>query len=361
MPAIADATKTERPVRLSLQAMPITPSEDKDGKTRFSGLLYTGSVVMTWWGASVISLDGVEIPDRDIPCLYGHSQPVGKLKARRTDRGIEVEGELFTDGDHPSNAKAREIRDLAKAGYPWEMSIGADIDSEFIDKGESIEVNGQTIEGPLWASMSSVLREGSIVELGADANTNSQFLARAMPKPKERTMATAKLETVDTDEIDLEWIKANKPELVEALKAETETTDDEEGTEMDEVTASAATIAELEAMPGADSAFVLNAFKAKYTVAQASAELLKIATAKLEAARVELEKAKNDRGGSGVEAPATAGTQPNKAYFGGTSGTDPEADWDNSEELREHFKNHRTAFMGYAHNQKRIGEAWNRK
>src|SRR5262249_45544209 len=73
-----------------------------------------------------------------------------------------------------AGAAASEVIGLADNGFPWQASIGADVQrQEFVDAGAQVKVNGRTFSGPLTVVRASTLREISFVPLGADASTSA--------------------------------------------------------------------------------------------------------------------------------------------------------------------------------------------
>lgn len=95
----------------------------------------------------------------------GKSGTVGKTNI--TGPAIIAEG-VFAS----SMGIAKGILADLKAGYPFEMSVGGPvIKSQFIDADEVVEVNGQMYEGPIVVAREFVVKEASIVVLGADSAT----------------------------------------------------------------------------------------------------------------------------------------------------------------------------------------------
>lgn len=355
-------------------ASPVPEGEADTGLRPFKGLLYTGNAVRTWFGLFVIDLARLKLPaeGQRIPALYGHFGPVGYLTAARmTAAGLEVEGNLITRGDSAAAMKAREIAELADAGFPWQMSAGIDMTVRLVDAGASVTVNGATHEGPVWVASQSRLREGSFVELGADPDTNTAVLRIAegihdMPDP-------AQLEMVDSDSITADWLKENKPEIVAAIKAEevdqSSAADDAAAPVPDAgATMAAATVAELEALPGAGAEFIVAQLKAGATLVAAQSDLMaRLAaeknelTARLNAA-LKATAADPIPGGSGGSGGSGV------ARFEGARGEDPAQDWAGSPALRAHWTGRtatgtdealaRRAFIKFAEKQQESGESW---
>jgi hypothetical protein len=64
------------------------------------------------------------------------------------------------------------------AGGDWQLSIGAEVkDAQLIAKGQSVKVNGVMQDGPFYHVKAAVLREVSVVAVGADASTRMKVAA----------------------------------------------------------------------------------------------------------------------------------------------------------------------------------------
>jgi hypothetical protein len=71
---------------------------------------------------------------------------------------------------------------MAAAGHQFQASIGGEpARQEFIPQGQSIEINGRTFDGPLYACYDTTLGEISVVSLGADTSTSTTIAARSKP------------------------------------------------------------------------------------------------------------------------------------------------------------------------------------
>lgn len=153
------------PVEINLAA-----EGDKDKADRFSILAYTGKVIdLGYWGRFVIDLSGITTKSK-FPILREHRRDriVGTAdKAEAADNGFMVAGNFSkVTGD------AKEVLALAREGYPWQASIGVRAKKILkVEKGQTHQVNGQAVEGPIDVWMSSEVFETSFVSLGADDET----------------------------------------------------------------------------------------------------------------------------------------------------------------------------------------------
>lgn len=145
----------------------------------FKGNAYTGAPMKPqgWWTPIVVDLDGVVIPSQHRPALrqHDHEQIVGhttSVKASPKD-GIPVEGVFSGQTEH-----VEKVTVPARNGFQWQLSIGANpVRTEWLEAGESTEVNGRTVTGPLTISRETELGEISFVPLGADGNTTADVSA----------------------------------------------------------------------------------------------------------------------------------------------------------------------------------------
>lgn len=149
-----------------------------DGKpklARIEGVAYTGAVMKPggWYGNIVVDLAGVRVPRQQRPLLrqHDHDRIVGHTESVTVDKnGIQIAG-VLSNADSPH---AREIVELAKNGFPWQLSIGANpVRTEFLESGKTTTVNGREVTGPLTISRETELGEVSLVPLGADGDTSA--------------------------------------------------------------------------------------------------------------------------------------------------------------------------------------------
>ena len=147
------------------------------GKPKVAGLAYGGGKMNLpgWKFPVVVDLAGMEIPDT-VPLLTNHENKtdsrVGMISASVKNNALEINGEIVSD-----SKDAQDIVAQSKAGADWQLSIGADVRECELVKS-SREVNGQTIDGPFYHIQKSVLREVSVVAVGADASTKMSVTAQ---------------------------------------------------------------------------------------------------------------------------------------------------------------------------------------
>lgn len=169
----------------SIDLEELAEGDPRSGNRRFSMLGYSGAVVRRQYGLAVFDLEGIEMKAK-FPILLEHdpSRIVGFGSGKVTPKGLECGGTIVT-----SQECGAQVADLSDAGFPWEASIGVLPTSwEEVQAGESAEVNGQVLEGPISIARKMRLAEVSFVTAGADKNTHAIALS-ALAQRKEREMS----------------------------------------------------------------------------------------------------------------------------------------------------------------------------
>lgn len=101
------------------------------------------------------------------------------------ERDLRLSGRMSASTDH-----RREVVESAKDGFEWEASIEASRGNgtlETIRKGKSVEVNGQTFNGPLYVARGYTLTAFAFLSHGADPETTVAIAAGAASQ-RESTM-----------------------------------------------------------------------------------------------------------------------------------------------------------------------------
>ena len=145
-------------------------------RPKVAGTAYTGGGMRLpgWRHPVVVDLSGMEIPET-VPLLTNHENRtdarVGMVRAKVAGGVLEIEGDIVSDGEAASGIVAQ-----CKAGADWQLSIGADVRESELVKADR-EVNGQTAPAPFYLVSKSVLREVSVVAVGADQSTRMRVSA----------------------------------------------------------------------------------------------------------------------------------------------------------------------------------------
>ena len=156
---------------------------------RFSILAYSGGLLPVdgFDRPVIVDLSGLEVPG-SIPILIDHEKSVDATLGI-TD-SIENDGQklTLTGVITGSSVRAMQVLTASRAGHQWQASIGARVlDQQEIPAGETVEVNGQVFTGPVIVARRSVLRETSVLPMGADATTQVNLAAKAATALKGMT------------------------------------------------------------------------------------------------------------------------------------------------------------------------------
>jgi hypothetical protein len=181
---------------------------------RVMGLAYSGGkMVVGGWGSPIVmDLSGMTIP-ATVPLLANHenktSSRVGVVRASVVAGTIEIEGDVVSE-----DSLATDIVNQAKAGASWQLSIGADVKAYTeIKENEEVNVNGTIQAGPFALITSSVLREVSVVAIGADVNTEMRIAASWSLTQEEKTIEEKIVEVGISPEVKIEASKEDKGDL----------------------------------------------------------------------------------------------------------------------------------------------------
>lgn len=127
----------------------------------------------------VVDLAGLETPGA-IPILIDHEKTV-EATLGATDNIANDGKQLMLEGVVTGvSAKAQQVLAQSAAGHTWQASIGAMVlESESIAAGQTATVNGQTFAGPVIIARRAILRETSVLPMGADSTTSVNLAASA--------------------------------------------------------------------------------------------------------------------------------------------------------------------------------------
>ncbi len=145
------------------------------------------------WGPIVVDLKGIDASAEQIgnPCrprriAQRHRRAWASVCCQRSANGFQ--GSLT-----PSTEASKQIIDLARGGFRFQASVGI-VPTEYdrIRPGESVNVNGKAVTSPasgFTLVRAGVLKEVSIVAIGADAGTSVSIAAntKGVDMSKEAT------------------------------------------------------------------------------------------------------------------------------------------------------------------------------
>ncbi len=155
----------------------------------------------------VVDLNGLQASG-EIPIAIKHDTSEASLIGQTDPDGIDNDGKQLrlrgpVTADPETSPKVKRVFAMAAKGHKWQSSIGARIEeSREVAAGESVEVNGQTLEGPFLLATRSVLRENSVLGMGADKSTSVSFAACAVLNLKAEA---AEGDNENDDEVEAEF------------------------------------------------------------------------------------------------------------------------------------------------------------
>lgn len=183
------------------------------------------------FGRVVHDFAGMKVKNR-IPVDYNHdrAEVIGYLNQFSTDRGdLECSGALVPGR---SEDRAAEVIHKSHAGVPYEASInfGGEMRAERVIDGETVEVNGRQLEGPLTVIREWSLRGVAVCPYGMDAATSSAaFSADAtLQMTIEETEMSDETAVVETED------EKTETEVVDAAKKDEESAEDAKSVEAQE-------------------------------------------------------------------------------------------------------------------------------
>ena len=203
------------------------PKQEGDKPVRCTGVAYSGGSFRQWWSAlpCYVDLSGMRLAEQ-VCLMYDHSYDpecrLGVIEAKNDGKTLTIDGEFDT-----GNPLAQSIIRAGKK-FAWQLSIGAEnVKVERVDDGTVETINGNTVNGPALVVRESVLREVSIVAIGADAKTSMEIKASLMaPEPDEQVVQAVaqaepaveieKPETIEED-IDMEELNAKLNAITDGL------------------------------------------------------------------------------------------------------------------------------------------------
>lgn len=153
----------------------------------FGILAYTGKVIdWGWLGRFVIDLDGMFMAKDKIPALLEH---VRDWRVGFIDNCVVDNNGFHETGEFLSNEQAQSIRSDGADGFPWQASIGVQAHRiEELKEGESAEVNGMTVDGPIDIWRKASVFETSFCAFGADDDTAAVAMSADAITQQEESM-----------------------------------------------------------------------------------------------------------------------------------------------------------------------------
>jgi hypothetical protein len=182
--------------------------------SRLTGVAYSGGLASQWGEKVAIDLSTLAI-EPNLPLLYEHQREavVGTVEGIDLIGGrLELSAALFTDIDPLATSIAKK----AQRGLRWQLSIGV-FDAQMEQHGGPVQLNEQDLPGPVTVLRKGVLREVSIVTIGADRSTSTEFFTAGTAR---RTLEEPRMPD-PTDQERIAALEAQIADLGEQLKAAT--------------------------------------------------------------------------------------------------------------------------------------------
>ncbi len=129
-----------------------------------------------FFGKMIIDMENLGLRSNPLPVLREHDT----LLVAGTGKRVEGETALVFEGEFSETTEtAEEIKNLIqKDKIKFESSIRVVPKAiDYIDKGSSAEINGQTVKGPLQVLRNNEVSEVSFVLFGRDPNTSGKIVA----------------------------------------------------------------------------------------------------------------------------------------------------------------------------------------
>ena len=159
---------------------------------------YTGGLMsVPGWGPVAIDLAGIDASAEQVGILADHDATLKGIVGH--GRAVVANGRLLVQGTiTPSTVAARQVVELAKGGFRFQASVGvAPLEYDRVRAGELVEVNRRALKAPasgFTLVRAGVLREVSIVAIGADAGTSVSIAAT---RNQEKGMTTTEITTAE--------------------------------------------------------------------------------------------------------------------------------------------------------------------
>lgn len=243
-------TEEEMPSMITLaEGTYKVPEKDGDKPVKCVGTAYSGGSFKQWWSSlpCYVDLKGMKLAEQ-ICLMFNHDYDpecrLGVVNVNNDGKSLTIDGEFDTEN--------RLAKSIIRAGkkFNWQLSIGCSNDKiERIPENQTETLNGQTINGPALIVRDSMLREVSVVALGADSKTSMEIKASLMAPEDDEPEETAEPENTETTEAQAPQ-EPQAPEVIETVsdtQATAEITTEPETTETNTTTEEITMNEELEA------------------------------------------------------------------------------------------------------------------
>lgn len=154
----------------------IKAESSEQGNAQARIVAYTGDVMGQAFGSVIVDLAGIQARGGSIPILLGHdkAQPVGSSRSVSVEGGeLVIEAELNGGGE-----PLERVLEANRRGFAWQASIGGSpVRMGHLRAGQTQQINGREVRGPLHIVRAMELAEVSFVAAGADGKTSAAIAA----------------------------------------------------------------------------------------------------------------------------------------------------------------------------------------
>jgi hypothetical protein len=187
------------PVAFSVAVEFAPPAENQ--ARQFSVVAYGGGIITDHPAFDRVAFDckSTKVATPSFALLEHSSlKRAGVIKASAVANDIRVSGHML------NTDSAKEVLQDADQGAPWQASVRiypGRIDD--VPQGKSVELNGQTLAGPLKVFRNNRVREVSFCALGADDTTSAQFFSIGSPDsaPRQSPQEASEMDQAEHDRI----------------------------------------------------------------------------------------------------------------------------------------------------------------
>lgn len=166
----------------------LAAADDSGGPSKFNVVAYTGGAmnIRDWDLPVVIDLDGLSF-GRSLVANLDHdsTKRVGHVTSKTIEGGKLILGGVAS----AATESRREVIESAAESFTWQASVEVTPTRvEQIAKGKTVEVNGQSFNGPLYVTRAGTLKGFAFVSHGADDNTQVSIAASAENSKRGKNM-----------------------------------------------------------------------------------------------------------------------------------------------------------------------------
>lgn len=231
----------------SFAPAPATVREDgKERSVEFIASTEDPARVFDWdrydFVDEVLLMKGMRVPDNgQVPFLDSHNRGsvddvLGSFREIKIEGNKAIGRAFFSQKD-----KAKEAFQDVRDGHITDVSVGYRVDDyEYINEGESREIDGRSYKGPLKLSKAWSLKEVSLTPIGADPNAKArseatkpeinpaatgnikQEVQKTVENLEIKTVQTPPAPVVDTEKVIAEATRAERSRVEEIRAASVE-------------------------------------------------------------------------------------------------------------------------------------------